>query len=213
MKSGNVFAKKARKSKTSTHSGAVRALQVPGITKPVPVIVKNLKTAPVPVQPQGETTIVGSVAITNTPTVTVAATAGAYANMIRLLGRAWADEGFDAADGSTVDQGGNPFVVPAGKRLMVESLSGTMRIPSGQTALYVSFWTGHPKLSQYLAPQLSTSGVDFGNYNVDFYTIEERRVCAFADAGEQLHIAFTRKGSTGAASVSITFNGYLIDIS
>ena len=164
------------------------------------VLVTNTNANPVRTSPVGNTSVVGSVGITNgvdspLPVRNVDAVTHVP---ISISG------GVSFADGQ-VEQGGSVFyTVPAGKRLVVQSMiAKSFQLPQGQKLVDVSL--GAVSDTSYTIP------VQFQGTDDDGY---DHFAGAFAGtiyfySGNQIRVLATRDLSTGFAAASVAINGYL----
>lgn len=99
------------------------------------------------------------------------------------------------------------FVVPDGKRLVLEYVSANASIPTGQLAqVRVSTSLGGMPVSHKLVMfrQLVTSGND------QFSAAQSLRL--YADPGTPVQAQCARNSAAGTASAQFTFSGYLVDL-
>ena len=97
------------------------------------------------------------------------------------------------------------YVVPPGKRLVVDFISGTIRTPAG-AHISDAFLLGSTSTGQYadhLSPNLVTAG-DFNIYQVS------QPIRAYYDAGQEVK-ASVPLTSGSFALVDFTLRGYLVD--
>ena len=108
----------------------------------------------------------------------------------------------------TLQLNGQAYSVPTKKRLFIESVSGCMDIPTGQTPVRIAFRSqkqGTTRPQHWLRPDLLASD----HNGADHYVIDERRIAALAAEGESVVISAARTGFTGQANLRLTLTGYL----
>ena len=107
-----------------------------------------------------------------------------------------------------------PYTVPAGKRLLVQFISGRFQTPTGAHFAGTTFDGGvrpHPgattgvlPVNEVLAPQLITAG-DFNIYQVS------QPLWIFEDAGAQLAVTVGLTSGSFATNGFFVVRGYLVD--
>jgi hypothetical protein len=108
---------------------------------------------------------------------------------------------------------GNDFIVPAGKRLVIQSVSTQAFVPPGQRWVGSSFETSgsNGNFGIHYPPPL----VSMGSAVVDQLQFDDYQAAAsytaYSDAGKPIKFCATRNASTGFAGYSITIAGYLLD--
>jgi hypothetical protein len=98
------------------------------------------------------------------------------------------------------------YVVPAGKRLVVEFISGRFTTPAGGHILSSIIFGNNANGD--IADELSPNLVTAGNFNV-FMISQPMR--AYYDAGTSLRVVVVLTSGTFAASPTFTLHGYLVD--
>ena len=101
---------------------------------------------------------------------------------------------------------GTAYTVPAGKRLVIEFISGSFTTPAG-AHLANAFIFGNTSSGQY-ADYLSPNLVTAGNFNV--YQLAQP-MWAYYDEGTAIRIAVTLTSGSFATSGIFTLRGYLVD--
>jgi hypothetical protein len=100
------------------------------------------------------------------------------------------------------------YVVPFGKRLVIEYVSGKSNVPDTQGILSVAIYT---KVSGGSSPHF----VDLtwqGGYGGRSHFTTGEMVRLYADAGTTVSTDFMRTGNTDEAIWYVTFSGYLVDV-
>lgn len=160
------------------------------------VTVNNTPANPVPVMVQNPTT---AVTIQNTPSVK-AADNPAFQPYVQ--------------SGSHFDQIGSSdsisFDVPAGKRLVIELVTVTLDLPTGQNQATNSLLLNEGSPRQVIHEMTSTAEGDNGGGS-RFVTTQTLRAYAEAGTGTvKIHIGRNSSASTFGWSVSVS--GYLVDL-
>jgi|SRR5262249_54854649 len=109
-------------------------------------------------------------------------------------------------EGISSDDAG--MMVPAGKRLVIEYVSGRAELPAGQFLNTVALST-HVSSSQvvhYVQPTL------LGANPTDAFFSIGQLVKIYADPGIEVHFILRRSSSTGSASARVSLSGYLVDL-
>lgn len=100
------------------------------------------------------------------------------------------------------------FTVPAGKRLVIETVSGNGNIFSGQKFLALSINTtnsvGGSQMPHYFTPVFTGTQGSF-----DFYSFNQS-VRIYADP--QTNIVLSRNTTSGNVNIGITVSGYYVDV-
>jgi hypothetical protein len=111
----------------------------------------------------------------------------------------------ELADFQLADDRIEDYVVPAGKRLVVEFISGTIRAPAGAhiSDAFLLGATSSGEYADHLSPNLITAG-DFNIYQVS------QPIRAYYDAGKQIQ-ASVPLTSGSFPLVIFTLRGYLVD--
>jgi hypothetical protein len=101
---------------------------------------------------------------------------------------------------------GVAYTVPAGKRLVVEFVSGNFNTPIGAHILTAFIFgnTSSGVYADYLSPNLVTAG----NFNV-YQVAQPMR--AYYDAGSEIFVAVSLTSETFATNGHFTLRGYLVD--
>jgi hypothetical protein len=112
----------------------------------------------------------------------------------------------NGADG-TPNIGGPAYQVPAGKRLVIEQITGRLSVDSPQwIEVRLGLTTGSSVITHYLRldpPLLLNSG---NNY----YTTLPVRY--YGDPGTPVLVGLARSGITGIWAGTLTFSGYLVNL-
>jgi len=165
--------------------------------------------APVPVP------ISGNVTVTGTPSVVVANNA---TNPVRIRNvdnpvqqAVTFSTEVTVADGSFGEVNLNAFAVPAGKRLVLEYVSGHASLQPGQKPL-VGMITAL-NFSGFLHNLTAVPQGDFSAISArpEEFTINQP-LRLYSDGGFSLGIQLTRNASAGLALLQLTFSGYLVDL-
>jgi hypothetical protein len=98
--------------------------------------------------------------------------------------------------------GTNSFAVPAGKQLVIEYVSASGSVPSGESLMY-SVTTGSV---QHFIPA-TQQALDL--YRVFFIAGQQTRI--YAEPGTTVIVGVLRTGSGGDASANISISGSLVD--
>jgi hypothetical protein len=181
--------------------------------------------APLPVPISGNVGITGTAAVqvTNTPSVTVAGTPTVTVvnNATNPVPIRNVDNPVQQAvtfiaevavpDGSFGEVNSSAFTVPAGKRLVLEYVSGYAFLQPGQKPLVEM--TTALNFSGYFH---SLTAVPQGDFPAVFarpeaFTINQV-LRLYSDGAFPLGIQLTRNASTGLALLQLTFSGYLVDL-
>ena len=102
------------------------------------------------------------------------------------------------------------IVVPSGKRLVIETVSGQVRVPSGQTAVLTLGATTSGVVASYPVPiTFAGSNLCFDGQD-SFRTFEALRI--YADPGSTVIVEVRRNSNTGPVSWFLTISGYLVDL-
>lgn len=102
----------------------------------------------------------------------------------------------------------NTFMVPTGKRLVIEYVSGFARMLELQQPAEVSFSTtlnGTLGFYYFLLSQQSSGGQTFHTF------VGNQKVQVYADPETSVQFQFLRSSSSGGAFFLATFSGYLVD--
>jgi len=99
--------------------------------------------------------------------------------------------------------GFSSFTVPAGKRLVIEYVSASGVVPSGDSMQYLVV-TGEVQNFIPVAQQASAPGVVF--------CVAGLQTRLYAEPGTSVTLGALRTGSTGTSSANISISGYLVDI-
>ena len=103
-----------------------------------------------------------------------------------------------------------PYVVPAGKRLVIELITGRVDVPPGQRIeALLTVTAGGKQLPHYLKfdpPYPAGPGVTADS----FYTTLAVRL--YADPPTALGLSVNRNDVTGSFSGTLTFSGYLVNL-
>jgi hypothetical protein len=207
-------------------SGAGQAHGQPGpqAERVADVRVVNTSAEPVPVLTRGTTNVSGSVSVTNTPTVNVGpgATVGIdpSGNAVQVANPETApvavrdvdfgrqpfhqSANFSFPDGSITRS--TSISIPAGKRLVIEYVSGHLGVPAGQNITKIALGV---TLNQQFADHfiIRTPIGDSGLGNEFFGASQQMRVYA-----DDLFINVQRNSPNGTAGGTVTISGYLVDV-
>jgi hypothetical protein len=172
-------------------------------TTPVEIV------APVPVPISGNVGITGTAAVQVTNTATNPVRIRNVDNPVQQAVTFSAE--VVVPDGSFGEINSNAFTVPAGKRLVLEYVSGHASLQPGQKPL-VSMITafGFGGYVHYL------TAVPQGDFSAISARPEEFTINGplrlYSDGGFSLLIELTRNSSAGLALLQLTFSGYLVDL-
>lgn len=100
------------------------------------------------------------------------------------------------------------FRVPAGKRLVIEYISGILSVPFGQSIVTFELTTTASRLTANHSVQISFAGVLAGSSQ---FTAGQL-VKIYADPGTIVGVGAFRNTYTGTGRVSVTISGYLLDV-
>jgi hypothetical protein len=103
---------------------------------------------------------------------------------------------------------GNPYTVPAGKRLVVDTTSVFCSVPSGQNILNPALFSnvgGSPNFTGF------RTAFEGPNGNADSYTLAQNGI-AYADAGTSLDFQILKNSTSGSAGCGVWMQGHLEDI-
>jgi hypothetical protein len=165
-----------------------------------PVIVTNTSSNPVPTTTVGTASVSGSVGITNPASspVPVQDVEVAARIPLKLSGSVFLNVG------EFEDAGSNFYTVPAGKRLVIESMfAASFQVPTGQRLVQVAL--GQLSDNSYSIP-VQYQGTDDTGYEHFYGTFTGK---LFFNAGAQLRVIATRSSSAGEASANVQVIGYL----
>jgi hypothetical protein len=190
------------------------AASAPGPT-PAQVLVVNGAAQPVPVAPQGTTTVAGSVVASQGGTWNVGLTGTADVRVTNTAPVPVTVQGGEAAAPLVMNSAATSFTglgeatlvlytVPAGKRLLVEQIAFNTYAATGSVIAAVC----RDGFTNCLAVPLQNQGVVAGGTRF----VGSERVTYFADAGEQLLAACTKGAQSGGDYCSATFVGRLVDV-
>jgi hypothetical protein len=209
---------------SSTGLGSAAAA---GTTQVVSAFITNDTTHPVPVVPQGTTQVSGNVNVGNTPSVKLDPTGNAVkldpgGNTVKIdssagspvlvhdVGtgqRPWSFGATSQFTGSSGAYADASYSVPSGYRFVIETLSATVALPSGQTVKDVMVNTGSsqgdPSQNAYVFLPLNNDGPMY--------------CCQYYSGVAQVHIVATnqvtfsalRSDSTGSGQATYSAFGYL----
>jgi hypothetical protein len=187
--------------------------------------------APVPVHAQGTTNIAGNVGITGTPNVNIAnmPTVGIHpsSNTVQV-GNTTANpvlvrdannpafQPFQVSGAINLNDGVNaaaqsqPFTVGPGKRLVIEHISATGQLPSGQkfTSIQIFNVGGGYGTNHYLTATMMGS-VSGGTID-QFATSQPVRL--YADPGTSVFAVAYRSEAAGQGGLFFTVSGYLVNL-
>jgi hypothetical protein len=109
---------------------------------------------------------------------------------------------------ATFGDANGPYTVPAGKRLVVESISAQFNLPTGQKPTDLLFLTTiNGRQAGFTALPIfssSANGTDFFQVAANF--------TAYVDPGTQLQVLCDRSSTTGAAACFVLVMGHLENI-
>jgi hypothetical protein len=109
-------------------------------------------------------------------------------------------------DGS-VNVSGSAYVVPAGKRLVIEQITASVGLPTPQWAQCFIFVTSGGNTTRHflrLDPPIVDAGFGY------FYTTLSVRL--YADPGTNVVLGLARNSSSGAWTGFLTASGYLVNL-
>ena len=188
----------------STHAKHVAA------SNPLQVFVTNSTGSPVPVAPQGTTSISGAVTISNQPTVSLSnnATNPVPVRDVDVEARTPVTifMGVELPENDTDDDGPVDYVVPTGKRLVVQTvISNTFQFPGGEKLVEAG-------ISQVYGARRSIpvqdTGKDFDGFE---HIVGTFTGIIYYDSGAQLRAYAVRDKSTGEGLQDLILTGYLED--
>jgi hypothetical protein len=204
---------------TLASTGSIAAMASQGTTSPS-VVVANSSSQPVPTSPVGTTQISGSVTVSNTPTVNVAAmpTVSLGTGTVMTLHDArravtiWASgadgDSFSTNFGTGAGSPPTPYVVPAGQRVVVESVAASCFVPTGEP-LNVAL-SQVPQFGTQFAFHLPLVAKPYTANGVDYYSVmTDFRI--YLNPGDQLLLFASRVG-TGIFECHAVVNGYTVDL-
>lgn len=181
--------------------GSICAAQKPS----QPVTVTN--TDPVPVT--GSVGVIGTpnVNVTNTPSVTVNGTA-TVRNADDPARHAFAAfREYDVQPGSA-DQTFFVATVPAGKRLVIETVETGTNVPTGQSVIFnVNTSLNSATITHLIAVAAQGSFESIGDTWVGTHAVRW-----YADPGTDVTVRFRRSSSADKAFIGVTVSGYLVDL-
>jgi hypothetical protein len=107
------------------------------------------------------------------------------------------------------------YTVPAGKRLVIQYVSGEAGLPAGQAITRQIVGVSDPSqplndLSDVFLPT-SSSVPCTGGCGGDQALVINQAVTLYAEAGQQINLSVARNGSTGTGFVLMDVIGYLVD--
>jgi len=115
--------------------------------------------------------------------------------------------GFFTGNFTTVN--GGDYIVPAGKRFVIRSVTSQVVLPTGSkpAAFWIATKTANGEEYDQLLPsfvfQISSQGRDFFQMNSDF--------TGYSDGGFPIGVLFSSTAGTGTTNIYFTLNGYLVD--
>jgi hypothetical protein len=206
------------------NSGSVGASISAAAAEVIEVRVVNTREEPVPTVAQGTTAVSGSVSIANSPTVKMAQgtivginpsnnavqITNAESAPVAVRDVDFARQPFHQSAEFSFPDGAitrtTSITIPAGKRLVIEYVSGLLVVPTGQNITKITLGV---TLDQQFANHFvaRTPVGDSGFDNELFSVSQQMRV--YADG---LFINIQRGSATGTASGTVTLSGYLVDI-
>ena len=172
-----------------------------------PVTVTNTDSNPLPVT--GNVGVIGTanVNVTNTPSVTVNGTA-LVRNVDDPARNAFAVfREYDVPSGSA-DQTFFVATVPAGKRLVIETVETGTNVPSGQSVIFNLNTSLNSQTITHLIAVAAQGNIPtigdtwVGTHAVRWYT----------DSGADVTVRLRRSSSAGGAFIGVTLSGYLVDL-
>jgi hypothetical protein len=102
------------------------------------------------------------------------------------------------------------YDVPAGKRLVIEYLSGQVSLPTGQKlgtlTVFLTVGTNRVRHDFPLTHQLTHAGA-----GKDFF-VSSSLTRLYADPGSTIQLSVVRNLNTGAADGVVSFSGHLVDV-
>ena len=102
----------------------------------------------------------------------------------------------------------NPYTVPAGKRLVVDTTSVFCTVPSGQKIINPVLFSNVGGNPNYTGFRQALEGANGG---ADSYTLAQNGI-AYADPGSSLNFQILRNANSGSASCGVWMQGHLEDI-
>lgn len=189
---------------TAASLGSGHAKTLAAASNPLNVVVTNSSSNPVPVAPQGTT----NVAVTNQPTVNLANSASSPVPVqdVDIAARTPVTifMGVNLPENDTEDDGVVDYIVPSGKRLVVQTvISSTFQFPGGEKLVEAG-------ISQVFGVRRSIPVQDTGK---DFDGFEHITGAftgiLYYDSGAQLRAYAVRDKSTGEGQQDLILTGYL----
>jgi len=102
----------------------------------------------------------------------------------------------------------NPYIVPAGKRLVVDTTSVFCTVPSGQKLINPVLFSNVGGSPNYTGFRIALDGP---NGSADAYTLAQNGI-AYADPGTSLNFQIIRSADNGFANCGVWMQGHLEDI-
>ena len=193
------------------------------------VRVVNTREEPVPTFAVETTTVNGSVSIAGTPTVKLQTgtivginpasntvqLANTTASPVPVLNVNDASQPFQAIGSITQNSGTNASTivianVPAGKRLVIEHISATGEVPSGQRVTHFGILTLTLPVGGLNHDLLVNEQPAAADGDAVFRASQQVRL--YAEPGSQVQTTFIRNISTGQASFHMVISGYLVNV-
>lgn len=196
--------------------GLMAALLVPHLTLVLDataqtskdVVVSNPPTRPIPTVVQALPPISGTVGIGGVVSISDATSAAKQPSELLIATTLPAGQ-FVLVSNTCIFVDGTCIgtTVPAGKRLVVESIAAEVRVPSGQKVL-VSVFVSRVTGGMTFPLPTTHQGAFFGQEV--FQGAQAFRL--YADPGMSVGAVVSRDLDTGNANVFVTFSGYFVDL-
>ena len=198
-----------------------------------PVTVLN---TPLPISPTGTQTVAGTVSITgtpgvnvmNTPSVMVSGTPNVNVSNMPTVGidplnstvkllrdpENPARQPVNHLDGCSLNPGDftcsafSPYIVPAGKELVIESASASVRLPTTQKVadIHLATTAGGTGTIKYLAPSYQADDGTFAHF------LASQQMRFYADPSTTVIMECDRNTGAGTGGCAVGFSGYLVDV-
>jgi hypothetical protein len=102
------------------------------------------------------------------------------------------------------------FRVPAGKRLVIEHVSVSAKLPFGQNLLVEIETTVDGRRARHFLVPAWPDYARFTGVDMDLVRLRQS-IRAYADGGANVRAIAARTGNWGAGSAAVTISGYLLD--
>jgi hypothetical protein len=111
----------------------------------------------------------------------------------------------------TISCSGSISGAPAGKRLVVQQVSGSLLANTSPTNAQVVVETLAPAAVYFAVPSISSVANVFGGVFHGYTSVFQSQQTVYIDGGSPLFVTITLLGSTTAFNGSITVTGYIVD--